>query len=172
MEAKLWRGKNAVVTFYRTESGSLRKSLHTMKLFVLILSLLIMPIAVTVAEDLDGRSAFASTPGRDVGAALKRAGIEKKLVLVFVVDPGKKQAPHLQATMQAEETKKLVKEQFLVVIIPKANEKHVAGLVDDVVSVHPAYVVFKPDGTVVAKGDAAMGAGNGLKWIQQLVATP
>jgi hypothetical protein len=125
-----------------------------------------------LAEDLDGRTAFASTPGRSVGAALQRAEKENKRVLVLVVDPGKKQGFHIKGTMGAEDTKQLVKDHFLVVIVTNPNEKYIAGLVDDVVSVHPAYVLLKPDGTVVTKGDAAMGAANGLKWAQQLVAMP
>lgn len=158
---------------FRLNWLSLRaESLHAMKSFVLLLSLLLVSAVVTLAEDLDGRTAFATTPGRDISAALKRAEKENKRVLVFIVDPGKKEGIHIKATMGAEETKKLVKDNFLVVIVTNPHEKYIQGVVDDVISVHPAYVLFKPDGTVVAKGDAAMGAGNGVKWAQQLVATP
>ena len=139
------------------------------KLFVLLVSLWAIPGAAW-AEDLDGRTAFATTPGRSVGAALARAAKENKRVLVFVVDLGKKEGGHIKGTMGAEETKQIVKDNFLVVIVTNPAEKYIAGLVDDVVSVHPAYVLFKPDGTVLAKGDAAMGAANGLKWAQQLAA--
>ncbi len=142
-----------------------------MKAFPLVLSLLFSTVGLSVADD-DGRSAFTATPGRDVGAALKRAERENKRVMVIIVEPGKKQASHLNATMQAEETKKMVKENFIVVVLSNRKEKHVAGLVDDVMSVHPAYVILKPDGTVESKGDAAMGAGPGLKWMQQLVTKP
>ena len=143
-----------------------------MKYFSLILSFVLLSLAKTVAEDLDGRSAFLTAPGRDVAQAMKRAGEEKKRVLVFVVNTAKHQGGHIIGTMEVEETKNLVRDNFVVVIVTNPHEKHIAGLVDDVVSVHPAYVVFKPDGTVVEKGDAAMGGANGLKWIQKLVATP
>ena len=143
-----------------------------MKYFVLLLLALVVPSTPTFAEDLDGRSAFLNPPGRDIGAALKRAETEHKRVLVFISDPGRKEGFHIKGTMEAPETKKLVKENFLVVLIPNKQEKHVAGLVDDVIPMHPAYVVFKPDGTVQAKGDAAMGSANGFKWVQQLIATP
>jgi hypothetical protein len=103
---------------------------------------------------------------------LERAGKEQKRVLVFVVNPAKREGFHIKGTMGAAETKQLVKDNFLVVIVTNPSEKYIAGLVDDVVSVHPAYVLFKPDGTVMAKGDAAMGAANGVKWAQQLVAMP
>lgn len=142
-----------------------------MKALLSVLSLLLLAIGTCVADD-DGRSAFTVTPGRDIGAALKRAERENKRVLVVIVEPGKKQAPHLNATMQAEETKKMVKDHFIVVVLSNRKEKHVAGLVDDVMSVHPAYVIFKPDGAVESKGDAAMGAGPGLKWMEQLVGKP
>jgi hypothetical protein len=65
-----------------------------------------------------------------------------------------------------------VKDNFLVAIVPNSKEKHVAGLVDDVNPMHPAYVLFKADGTVVEKGDAAMGAANGLEWVKKMIATP
>lgn len=143
-----------------------------MKQFILLLALLVFSVAATMAEDLDGRTAFSTPPGRDIGAALKRAAAEKKRVLVFIVDPAKKQGFHIKGTMGSDEAKKLVKDNFIVVLINNANEKHVAGLVEDVSPVHPAYVLFKSDGTVAAKGDAAMGAANGLKLIQEWVAAP
>jgi hypothetical protein len=143
-----------------------------MKYFILALCLILLVPANILAEDQDGRTAFLSAPGRDVGQALKRAGEEKKRVLVFVVNPTKHHGGHIIGTMEVEETKKLVRDNFIVVIVTNPHEKHVAGLVDDVVPIHPAYVIFKPDGTVVEKGDAAMGGNNGLKWIQKLVATP
>jgi hypothetical protein len=143
-----------------------------MKYLLLFLSLVLLPLAKGVAEDVDGRSAFLTAPGRDVAQALKRAGDEKKRVLVFVVNTTKHHGGHILGTMEVEETKKLVRDNFVVVIVTNPHEKHIAGLVDDVVPVHPAYVVFKPDGTVVEKGDAAMGGANGLKWIQKLVAAP
>ena len=125
-----------------------------------------------VAEDLDGRTAFLSAPTRDVGGALERAGKENKRVLVFVVNPGKHHGGHIVGTMEVAETKQLVKDNFIVVLVTNPHEKHVAGLVDDVVSIHPAYIVFKADGTVVEKGDAAMGGNNGLIWMKKLVAMP
>ena len=143
-----------------------------MKYLALIFCFALLPQTRTVAEDLDGRSAFLTAPGRDVAQALKKAGEEKKRVLVFVVNTTKHHGGHIAGTMEVEETKNLVRDNFIVVIVTNPHEKHVAGLVDDVVSIHPAYVVFKPDGTVVEKGDAAMGGNNGLKWIQKLVATP
>jgi hypothetical protein len=143
-----------------------------MKSFVFLILLLAFTAVGAIAEDLDGRTAFLSAPGRDIGAALKRADTEHKRVLVFISNPARKHGSHINGTMGAPETKKMVKENFIVVIVPNSTDKHVAGLVDDVNPVHPAYVVFKPDGTVVEKGDAAMGAGNGYNWMQKLVATP
>jgi len=143
-----------------------------MKSITLVLCLVLLSAAKMFGEDLDGRSAFLSAPGRDVGQALKRAGEEKKRVMVFVVNTAKRHGGHIVGTMEVAETKQLVRDNFIVVIVTNPHEKHIAGLVDNVVEVHPAYVVFKPDGTVVEKGDAAMGGANGLKWIQKLVATP
>ncbi|HSI11549.1 MAG TPA: hypothetical protein VK961_05870 [Chthoniobacter sp.] len=143
-----------------------------MKYITLLLAFILLSVGRTFGEDLDGRSAFLSAPGRDVSQALKRAEQEKKKVLVFVVNTAKKQAGHLIGTMEVPETKKLVHDNFVVVIVTNPHEKHVAGLVDDVVPIHPSYVVFKADGTVLEKGDAAMGGNNGLNWIKKLVATP
>ena len=145
--------------------------LQTTKLFVLFLSLWAIS-GISLAEDLDGRTAFLTTPGRSVSAALNRAGKERKRVLVFVVNPAKREGGHIKGTMGADETKQIVRDHFLVVIVTNPSEKYIAGVVDDVVSVHPAYVLFEPDGTVLAKGDAAMGAANGVKWAQQLAALP
>jgi hypothetical protein len=143
-----------------------------MKHYALVLCLVLFSLAKTLGEDVDSRTAFLTAPGRDVAQAMKRAGEENKRVLVCVVNTAKHHGGHIIGTMEVEETKKLVRDNFVVVIVTNPHEKHIAGLVDDVVSVHPAYVVFKPDGTVVDKGDAAMGGANGLKWIQKLVATP
>jgi len=154
------------------ESSRATISFQAMKKLILFLSLIVSAFSVAVAEDLDGRTAFLTPPGRDISAALKRADTEHKRVLVFIVDPGRKEGFHIRGTMDAPETKKLVKDNFLVVIIPSSKEKHVAGLVDDTNPMHPSYVVFNADGTVVAKGDAAMGGANGFNWIKQLIATP
>jgi hypothetical protein len=143
-----------------------------MKRIFLVVALLVVPTLLALAEDLDGRSAFLTPPGRDVGAALKRAESEKKRVLVFVADPARKVGFHIRGTMEAPETKKMVKESLIVVFVPNNKEKHVAGLVDDVNPMHPGYVVFNADGTVLEKGDGAMGAAKGLEWIKKLVATP
>ena len=162
-------GPNSELSFRVSRSGCPHPP---MKQLALLLALLAFPLTATFAADPDGRSAFINPPGRDITAALKRAETEKKRVLVFIVDPAKKEGFHIEGTMGSAEAKKLVKDNFLVVIIPSAKEKHVAGLVDDVTPVHPAYVLFKADGTVIAKGDAAMGAANGLKLIQGWVANP
>lgn len=145
--------------------------LHSLRLFLLTLALCTLP-GIARADDLDGRSAFLGAPGRDVAEAMKKAGEIDKRVLVFVVNPAKHEGKHIVGTMGVAETKSLVRDNFIVVIVTNPHEKHVAGLVDDVVSVHPAYILFKPDGTVVDKGDAAMGAANGLNWAKKLVAMP
>jgi len=139
-------------------------------LFCLLALLVVVPVLGWAADD--ARSAFLNPPGRDIGAALKRATTEKKRVMVFTVDPARKQASHLEATMETPEAKQLVKDNFLVVIIPNRNEKHIAGMVDDVSPVHPAYVIFNPDGSVLEKGTAAMGAALGLQWVKKLADTP
>lgn len=121
--------------------------------------------------DLDGRSAFTPPPGRDIGAALKRAERENKRVLVFLVDPAKNQAQHLIGTMSPAETKQTVKDHFIVVLLTNPHEPHIAGQVTDVVSVHPAYFLFDKDGKILAKGDAAMG-NYSIAWSKKLAEMP
>jgi hypothetical protein len=143
-----------------------------MKHILLFLVLSLVSVSAAVAEDPDGRTAFISAPGRDIEAAMKRAEKEKKRVLVFVVEPGKKAGTHIRGTMETPEAKKLAEDNFVVVFVTSRKEKHVAGMVDDVSPVHPAYVLFKTDGTVIEKGDAAMGGNNGLNWLRKISAAP
>jgi hypothetical protein len=131
-----------------------------------------LPDAVAEKEEADNRSAFLTAPGRDIDAALQLAEKQKKRVLAFVFDPRQQHSFHLKETMSSPEAKRLVNENFIVVFTASPDEKHLAGAVDGVSPVHPAWVLLKPDSTVVEKGDAAMGANRGLKWIQHLVALP
>jgi hypothetical protein len=125
--------------------------------------------SVEATEATDCRSAFLTAPDTNVDAALQRAENEKKRVLVFVFDPLQQHSFHLKATVSSPETRKLVDENFIVVFTSDPEEKHVFGLVDDISPAHPAWVLFKPDGTMVEQGDAAMGTERGLKWIQRLI---
>jgi hypothetical protein len=128
--------------------------------------------AVADQEEADTRSVFTTAPGKDIDAALELAAKQNKRVLVFVFDPLQQHSFHLKATMGAPETRKLVDANFVVVFVSDSDAKHVSGQVNDISPAHPAWVLFKPDGKVVEKGDAAMGAERGLKWIQHLVALP
>lgn len=128
--------------------------------------------AVAGSEEVESRSAFTTAPGKDIDAALKLAETSKKRVLVFVLDPIQQHSFHLKATMSSPETRKLVDENFIVVFVSDSDAKYISGKVDDVSPVHPAWLLLRPDGTVVERGDAAMGADRGLKWIQHLVALP
>lgn len=127
---------------------------------------------VAETEEAESRAAFTTAPGKDIDAALKLAETAKKRVLVFVLDRLQQHSFHLKATMSSAETRKLIEENFLVVCVSDADAHYVSGKVNDVSPVHPAWLLLKPDGTVVEKGDAAMGADRGLKWIQHLVALP
>jgi hypothetical protein len=142
-----------------------------MKHLTFLILLLALPLAAFSADDDEARSAFLTPPGRSVAAALKRAATENKRVLVFVTDPKKKQAVHLKATLETPETKKLVKDNFLVVLTD-FKDKAVSGIIKGVNPAHPAYVLFKPDGTVIEQGTAAMGPGNGYNTVKKWVDNP
>lgn len=131
-----------------------------------------LPAGDAENEEAEERSAFLTAPGKDIDAALEQAGKDKKRVLIIVSDPRQQHSFHLKATMSNPETKRLVNENFIVVFVSDADAKHVAGAVNDVSPAHPAWLLLRPDGSVVERGDAAMGADRGLKWIQRMIGTP
>jgi hypothetical protein len=142
-----------------------------MNRLALVLPLLGFLVTAAFADDAAARAAFSTPPGRSVATALKRAVVENKRVLVFVTDPKKGHAFHLKATVSSEETQKLLKENFIVVLTD-FHDKYVSGVIKDVNPEHPAFVLFKPDGTVIEQGTAAMGAARGFDLVKKWVTNP
>jgi hypothetical protein len=142
-----------------------------MKHLALLLLLLGLANSARAVEDAEAKTAFLTPPGHSVAAALKRAVTENKRVLVFVTDPKKGHAGHLKATLGTAETKQMVRDNFLVVLTD-FHDKAVSGIIHGVNPAHPAFVLFKPDGTVIEQGTAAMGAANGYNLVKKWVDNP
>lgn len=140
----------------------------------LIASILLLGCLCCPAADFDARVAFGSSPGRDVDAALKRAEKEKKRVLLFSYDPkvgSDYPGSDITMFMDLQETKKLVREKFIVVLLtrghgdlkrypsPGAPEK-------------AYYFLLRPEGTTVKAEMVYRNPDVGLKTIKELIASP
>jgi hypothetical protein len=135
-----------------------------MKLPIFALAVMMVVAPGLRAEEIDTRAAIGISSGRSVDAALKRAATDNKLVLVIAADPDKKsQTFHVKGMMEFEETKKLVKEHFILVSTD-LKEKHVRSMLGDLSTERPVYFLLDKDGKTIAKGTTAVGgkAGNDL----------
>jgi hypothetical protein len=117
--------------------------------------------AMAIADEFDARAVLGVSEGHNVEGAIKRAEKEKKRVLVFALDPKKdNQAFHIKGMLEFEETKKLVKENFLIVVTD-FKEKTIKPLAAGEATDRPMYFLFDKDGKVIQKGTTAMGGSRG-----------
>lgn len=139
--------------------------------FPLLLALLLLPLAVH-AGPFDARATFGQSPGRDLDAALKRAPMEKKRVLLFFWNSKEKENyPGLEMKYFAErdETKKLLKDNFILVLLDREHK--------DVERYMPArniekaqWVLIGYDGKMVKSEQVYGNPDSGLKIVKELVA--
>ena len=135
--------------------------------FLLPLLLLTLALTPVRADTFDSRAVLGMTAGVSVDAAIKRGKADNKRVLVFVLDEKKtSNASHIKGMLEFDETKKLVQENFLIVVTDFKN-KGVRDIVGKEPTDRPVNVLFNTDGTVVQKGVTAMGGSAGNKLVKE-----
>ncbi len=134
--------------------------------FLLPILLLTLGISQVQADTFDSRAVLGMTSGVSVDAAVKRGKADNKRVLVFALDDKKtSNAFHIKGMLEFEETKKLVKENFLIVVTDFKNKNvrdHLAKEPTD----RPMYLLLNTDGTLAQKGVTAMGGAAGNKLLK------
>jgi hypothetical protein len=135
--------------------------------FLLPILLLTLGLSQVRADTFDSRAVLGMTSGVSVDAAVKRGKADNKRVLVFALDDKKtSNAFHIKGMLEFEETKKLVKENFLIVVTDFKN-KNVRDFVGKDPTDRPMYLLFDTEGKVVQKGVTAMGGAAGNKLIKE-----
>ena len=100
------------------------------------------------AAEFDSRTAFGMAPARDVDAALKRAAKDKKQVILFGFDPkadGSFPGYGIAYFMELPETKKLVKDNYIVVVLERGH-KDLERYPNPGSPEKPYYSLIRPDG--------------------------
>jgi hypothetical protein len=135
--------------------------------FLLPILLLTLGLSHVQADTFDSRAVLGMTSGVSVDAAVKRGKADNKRVLVFALDDKKtSNAFHIKGMLEFEETQKLVKENFLIVVTDFKNKNvrdHLAKEPTD----RPMYLLFDTEGKVVQKGVTAMGGAAGNKLVKE-----
>lgn len=135
--------------------------------FLLPILLLTLGLSQLQADTFDSRAVLGMTSGVSVDAAVKRGKADNKRVLVFALDDKKtSNAFHIKGMLEFEETKKLVKENFLIVVTDFKN-KNVRDFVGKDPTDRPMYLLFDTEGKMVQKGVTAMGGAAGNKLIKE-----
>ena len=129
--------------------------------------LLTLGISQVQADTFDSRAVLGMTSGVSVDAAVKRGKADNKRVLVFALDDKKtSNAFHIKGMLEFEETKKLVKENFLIVVTDFKN-KNVRDYLAKEPTDRPMYLLLNTDGTLAQKGVTAMGGAAGNKLVKE-----
>jgi hypothetical protein len=132
--------------------------------------LLTLGLSQVHADTFDSRAVLGMTSGVSVDAAIKRGKADNKRVLVLALDDKKpSNSFHIKGMMEMEETKKLVRENFLIVVTDFKN-KNVRDFVGKEPTDRPMYLLFNTDGTLVQKGVTAMGGAAGVKLVREWTA--
>lgn len=151
--------------------SDLHPGIHMKKFFLFALLATLSPNVVK-ADEFDARAVLDVNEGHNVEGAIKRAEKEKKRVLVFALDAKKdNQAFHIKGMLEFEETKKLVKENFLIVVTD-FKEKTIRPLVAGGATDRPMYFLFDKDGKLIQKGTTAMGGAKGNELVKGWTAKP
>lgn len=140
---------------------------------LLLLTTLLFTVAAS-AKDFDARSAFGTTPGRDLDAALKRAQKDSKRVFVAVYDPKgdyNDQGLQIKYFTDLEETKKLLKDNFIIVLLPR-DHKDLAKYAGGGNTERPYYILLSPTGTKIKQDNLVANPADGLRRTKEIVATP
>lgn len=137
--------------------------------------LLFFAVSICVhAADFKAKDVFGTTPGRDLDAALKRAAKEKQRVLLFTYDPkdgGLYPGLDIKYFMDLLETKKLVKDNFILVVLTRGH-KDLERYPSPGAPEKAYYVLINADGKTVTTGMAQMNGEGGLKKVKEWLAMP
>jgi thioredoxin-related protein len=134
----------------------------------LVLALSLSALSAT----FDPQACFGATPSRDLIAALKRASTSQKPVLVFVHDPKggyNDQGLQIKYFTDLAETKKLLKDNFIVVLLPVGHKELTKYVAAGDNLERPMYFLIGPDGTLVKKDKAVANPADGLRIVKELV---
>ncbi len=119
------------------------------------------------ADDFNAQSFLGMSAGNSVGAAIKRGEKDGKKVLVFAYDPAKRgQAFHIEGMLDLEETRRLVRDNFLIVLTD-FKDRNIRDHVGDETQTRPMFFLFGTDGKLIQKGTAAVGAKPGNRLVQE-----
>lgn len=137
-----------------------------------LLSILLLSSAFlqTKADEFDSRAVLGMTAGNSVDAAVKRGKKDNKRVLVLALDTKKNnQSFHIKGMMEFEETKKLVRENFLIVVTD-FKDKNIRDHVGSDGTDRPMFFLFDTEGKIIQKGTTAMGGAAGAKLVKEWTA--
>jgi hypothetical protein len=153
---------------------SSKTSIHPpMKTVVLAIIVAFWSITA-IAGPFNAREAFGVAPGLDLNSALKRAEKDKKRVfLIFWNSREKGNYPGLEMKYFAElqETKKLLKDNFIVVLLDRDNKDAKKYRPEGNIE-KAQWVLIAPDGSVVKQAAVYGNPDEGLKAVKELVALP
>lgn len=141
--------------------------------FFSLLMLVLVCVNVQAAE-FDGRAVFGTAPGHDVDSALKRALKEKKKVLLFGFDPkagGSFPGYDINFFMDLDETKKLVKSNFIVVVLERGHQD-LQRYPNPGSAEKAYYVLINAEGKSLDSGPAGINGNTSLNMVKKWLAQP
>lgn len=137
--------------------------------------LMLALVCVTAnAGHFDARAVFGFAPGHDVDSALKRGAKDKKPVLMFTYDPtegGSFPGFDITSFMDTQETKKLVKEHFIVVVLERGH-KDLHRYPSPGAPDKAYYALIKPDGKTIKTDTVYRNPSVGLSTVKSWLAMP
>lgn len=138
----------------------------------LLLSLALLATSLQAA-DFDARSAFGTTPGRDIDAALKRAQKENKRVLVAVYDTKgdyNDQGLQIKYFTDLAETKKLLKDNFIIVLLDRNHKDLAKYAAAGTNTERPHYMLLSSAGAKLKEDTLVANPTDGLRRAKEIVA--
>ncbi|SKB08700.1 hypothetical protein SAMN02745166_04998 [Prosthecobacter debontii] len=145
-----------------------------MKNIFAFIALLLTISIYSPAADFDARAAFGFAPGRSLDAAKKKAQAEGKRIFLVAHDPRgdyNNQGLQIKYFTDLDETKKLIKENFIVVVVPVGN-KDLAEISGGTNMERPRFFLLSPTGAKVRDDSMAKNSADGLRIIKELIALP
>ncbi|MES2224569.1 MAG: hypothetical protein V4478_01115 [Patescibacteria group bacterium] len=144
-----------------------------MKLLSLLMALVCGVNGTVQAANFDAQAVFGSPTGHDVDAAVKR-GTKAKKVVLFTYDPkegGSYPGSDITAFMELLDTKKLVKDNFIVVVLERGH-KDLDRYVSPGAKEKAYYALINSEGKTVKTEMVYRNPDVGLKTVKEWVAMP
>jgi len=142
--------------------------------FIFLLMAALVCLGTANAAEFDARAVFGYAPGHDVDAALKRGAKDKKRVIMFSYDPmegGSWPGFDITSFMDLKETKKLVKDNFIVVVLERGH-KDLERYRTPGPPEKAYYALIKPDGKVAKTDTVYRNPSVGLTTVKAWLAMP